>query len=156
MASDEHERILNDLYYNTDQSTAFASDAKLWQYIKNKKINVTRSQFKEWKRSQPVFSTHQKSNQKFKKIRIVTRGINSLWDCDLMVMNSFSKENDGINYILICLDVFSRFLRISKMKTKNAKESLEAIKDVISQAGTVVDTFRSDNGNTWFHLNLKF
>lgn len=146
MATEEYERVLNKLYYDTDSSTVFTSERKLWQYVKSKNLDITKKQFNAWKSSQSVFSTYHASRKKYKRIRIITRGINDIWDNDLMEMRSFADKNDGINFILITVDIFSRFLRIKKLKSKSAKDSLAAIKELFEEAKELPNTFRSDNG----------
>jgi len=154
MASQEYERILNKIYYDTSNSHAFASESKLWQHVKSKNLNITKKQFNQWKASQSVFTSYRAARKKFKKIRIRTAGINDLWDGDLMQMTSFAKDNQGISYILIAIDVFSRYLRIKKMKSKSAKDSLLAIRQLFEEVDELPTTFRTDNGMyTVFHFH---
>ena len=47
-------------------------------------------------------------------------GIDTLWQADLADFQNISKYNNGYNYILICIDVFSKFLMVEKLKNKNA------------------------------------
>jgi hypothetical protein len=45
-------------------------------------------------------------------------GIEDQWSADLMDMVKFSKYNDGFSYILVVIDVFSKYLGLQKLKDK--------------------------------------
>ena len=47
--------------------------------------------------------------RKFKRNRVISKGIDDQWDADLMDMTKFSKDNDGYSYILVVIDIFSKF-----------------------------------------------
>jgi len=46
----------------------------------------------------------------------VVAGLNSLFDGDLADMQNVSKYNDGVKFLLILKDVFSRFLWVVPLK----------------------------------------
>ena len=45
-------------------------------------------------------------------------------------------QNKGVKYLLVAVDVFLRFVRVQTMKTKNAKDTLQAFKKMISRKNT--------------------
>ena len=47
-------------------------------------------------------------------------------------MDKLASENNGVKYFLIAVDVFSRFVTVQTMKTKYAKDTLQAFKNMIS------------------------
>ena len=65
------------------------------------------------------------------------------WQCDLCFMDKFGRTNKGYNYILLVIDVFSRFAWTIPLKTKNVSEvvlAFESIKEYPS-------LLQSDNGS---------
>ena len=48
--------------------------------------------------------------RKFKRRRVKVKGIDEIWSADLIDMQAFSKENNGIKYLLTVIDIFSKFL----------------------------------------------
>ena len=42
--------------------------------------------------------------------------IDEIWAADLMDMQSFSKDNNGIKYLLTVTDIFSKFVWIVPLK----------------------------------------
>ena len=55
---------------------------------------------------------------------------------DLAFVDKLARQNKGVKYLLVAVDVFSRFVRVQTMKTKYAKDTLQAFKKMISQKNT--------------------
>ena len=58
---------------------------------------------------------------------------NELWNVDIYVMLRYKRVNDGYNYFLVCVDVFTRKAYGAKMKTKDSVASREAISSIITE-----------------------
>lgn len=56
----------------------------------------------------------QSSERPFKKNKVTALGIDDQWDINLMDMSKYSKENDGTAFVLIVIDIFSKFLWMKK------------------------------------------
>ena len=55
---------------------------------------------------------------------------------DLAFVDKLANQNNGIKYLLVAGDVFSRSVRIQTMKTKFAKDTLQAFRNRISRKNT--------------------
>ena len=55
---------------------------------------------------------------------------------DLAFVDKLASQNSGAKYLLIALDIFSRFVRVQTLKTKYAKDTLQAFKKMISRKKT--------------------
>ena len=49
-------------------------------------------------------------------------------------MDKLAKYNNGVKYLLVAVDVLSRFLRVEPMKTKSAADSTRAFKRMITKS----------------------
>lgn len=141
-----HENYLKELYYNPKQTTAFSSASKLWHHIKQHGADISRNQLNDWLSKQDVYTSHHPIIRRFATQRVVTRGLNDVWDADLMDMSNLSKENDDYTFIAVFIDIFSRYLYVHPMKDKTAESTLDAIKSVFSENKVQPETLRSDNG----------
>ena len=45
-------------------------------------------------------------------------GIDEIWAADLIDMQAFSKDNNGIKYLLTVIDIFSKIVWIVPLKRK--------------------------------------
>ena len=59
---------------------------------------------------------HQPIRRQFPKRRVISYGIDNIWAADLVEMGKFSKWNKGIKYLLMVIDVFSKFGWIRPLK----------------------------------------
>ena len=75
-------------------------------------------QIKKWLQSQDPYTLHREIRRKFRRNQVVVEGLDALWDSDTMDMSYFSKKNKGYKYVLIMIDIFSRFLWTKPLKTK--------------------------------------
>ena len=149
------EKYLHQLYYNPKHSTAFSSASKLWQYVRLHGRNITKKQLYEWLSKQDVYTSHHPIIHRFARRRVVTRGLNDVWDVDLMDMSNLAKYNDGVHFIAILIDIFSRYLYVEPMKNKTTKQTLTAIKNVFRKSRLQPETFRSDAGKEFIGKDVK-
>ena len=63
-----------------------------------------------------------------------------MWCADLVEMQQFSKWNKGYRYLLIFLDVFSKYGWIEPLKDKNGGSVTEAFKKTV-QRGQKTEIF---------------
>ena len=59
----------------------------------------------------------------FHEFSCVSKYINEIWCLDLAFVDKLASQNNGIKYLLVAVDIFSRFVRVQTMKTKYAKDT---------------------------------
>ena len=72
-----------------------------------------------------------------------------------MDMSNVTKYNDGVHFVAIFIDIFSRYLYVEPMKNKTTKETLTAIKNVFCKSRLQPETFRSDAGKEFIGKDVK-
>ena len=113
------DQYLHGIYYDPDHAASFSSPEKLYKQTLGEGKNYTLQQIKNWLAKQDSYTLHRPVNRKFERNKVVTSGRDNLWDSDLIDFVRFSKFNNGISYILVIIDVFSRFLWLKPLKTKS-------------------------------------
>ena len=63
---------------------------------------------------------------------MVVSGIDDQYDMDLADVNSLSKHNNNIKFLLVVIDIFSRFLWVEPLKNKTGKEVVNGLKKIFS------------------------
>ena len=61
---------------------------------------------------------HKPVRKKFLKRFVSVRNVDDIWGSDLIELQKLSKENSGNRYILMVLDIFSKFGYAIPLKTK--------------------------------------
>ena len=57
-------------------------------------------------------------------------GIDKIWAADLVEMQSFSKFNRGVRYLLTVIDAFSKYGWMLPLKGKTGKSVADAFKEI--------------------------
>ena len=55
-------------------------------------------------------------------------GIDEIWATDLIDMQAFSKDNNGMKYLLTVIDIFSKFVWIIQNRTGSCKRIFEDLR----------------------------
>lgn len=84
--------------------------------------------------------------RKRKRRRIVVSGVDSQWAVDLADVQNLIKFNDGIKYLLIVVDVFSKLLFVQTLMDKKASTVLKAFQKILDSGGRFPDVVFSDKG----------
>ena len=72
----------------------------------------------------------------FRRLQAFSKYINEIWCMDLAFVDKLSSQNNGVKYLLVAVDTFSRFVRVQAMKTKYTKDTLQAFRKMISRKNT--------------------
>ena len=55
---------------------------------------------------------------------------------DLAFVDKLSSQNNGVTFLLVAVDIFSRSVRVQTMKKIYAKDTLQAFRKMISRKNT--------------------
>ena len=150
---------LNTIYFNPSHPGSYAGPTKLYQVVKNeRKHSITFKEIQEWLQDQDAYSLQKPLKYKFRRNRVVSRGLDYLWDMDLADVSNLQKENNGIKFLLIVIDIFSRYLWVVPLLNKQHSTVISGLKMVFTQ-GRKPKWLRSDAGgefqNRWMKAFLK-
>ena len=107
---------------------------------------------------------HQPIRRRFPKRRVISYGIDNIWAADLVEMGKFSKWNKGIKYLLMVIDVFSKFGWIRPLKDKRGQTVADAFRSIFRERSGAEPPARaarkpkmlwSDKGSEFFNAIMK-
>ena len=142
--------ILDSLYYNLDSPALYAGQTVLLREAKKLNSNITLHDVRSFLRNQYVYTLHKPARRHFPRNKVIVPGPNYQFQIDLSDMQSIKHDNDGYQYILTCIDVFSKVAWGIPVKNKCGEEIVRAFK-LIREKPEVV---QSDEGKEF--LNSKF
>ena len=61
------------------------------------------------------------------------KSIDEIWAADLIDIQAFSKDNNGIKYLLTVIDIFSKFVWIIPLKRKTGQELANASSRILKE-----------------------
>ena len=68
------------------------------------------------------------------------------FQCDLVDVGTYKKDNDGVRFLLCAVDVFSRYAWARPLARKTGKEVSEAFEDILAEAGRDPLHVQTDKG----------
>lgn len=105
------------------------------------------------KKQQLVNELHSPARRNFKRRTVILKGINDLWQADLVEMGDYSSKNKGYKYLLTIIDAFSKFAWALPIKTKTGSEVTNTIQKIlIAQSPTHLQT---DQGKEFYNSNFE-
>lgn len=149
------EQYLKSIYFDPKHPASFSGASKIHNFVKKDgRFKITHSQIKQWLQNQESFSLTKGARRKFRRNRVVVEGLDSQWDGDLMDMSNIAKANGGVRYVLVMIDVFSRFLRCEPLKTKSGDNVLGALKTLFEK-GRQPQKIRTDRGTEFTNQKVE-
>jgi len=142
-----------DALYNTLRSPgSFASVRSLQRYSGRSKRAVT-----EFLAKQDAYTLHKPRRIRFPRRKTYSKGIADLFQIDLVDVTNLSPFNDGMRYLLTCIDVFSKRAWVVPVRTKSGRDVADAFEKILAEQRC--NLVQSDKGgeflNSTFQSMLK-
>ena len=109
-----NEKLLNVLYYSP--STGISSAKKLYEKVKQR--GITFQQVKDYISKQEAHQIFKKQSIIKNYFPIVAKYKNEVLQIDLADMSNISSVNDGVKFLFIAIDVFSRLAYVIPLRNK--------------------------------------
>ena len=150
------EEYLKKIWYDPRHPASFAGPSKLYQVVKREgKYDIGLRRIKKFLQNQDAYSLQKKVRRRgFKRRRVVVQGIDYQWEADLADVQNLSEYNEGVRFLLVIVDVFSRFLWVRTLKDRKAKSVIDAFKDVLS-GPRQPKAIRTDKGSEFYNRYLQ-
>ena len=100
-----------------------------------------------------AYELHKPARRNFKTRYVELKGINDLYQADLVEMIPFAKLNKGFKYILTMINCFSKLAFAIPLKTKTASEIVKALTPILKS--NKMKHFQTDQGKEWFNSSVK-
>ena len=122
------EKLLKVLFYSP--KTATTSAIKLYNKVKHR--DITLQQVKDFVQRQEVTQLYKKPIKIHNFIPITAHFKGEILQIDLVDVSNISQANNKINYLLTCIDIFSRFVWVIPLKNKNTKSIIDSFSKVLN------------------------
>ncbi len=146
---------LNKIYFDLNNPISYAGPDKIYKYLKTEgRYKVSVQAIRRWLQNVDAYSLQRPLRHKFKRRRVISQGLDALWDVDLADVSNISKENDGMRYLFVAIDVFSRYLWVVPLTNKLHGSIIDGFKDIF-KSGRKPKQVRSDPGSEWKNRWVK-
>jgi hypothetical protein len=102
--------------------------------------------------SQVVDELHKPVRHNFPRRRIIVKGLQDLYQADLIEMIPFAKINKSHKYILVVIDVFSKYVWAQPLKNKSGSVVTAAMKKILVKPPKNLQT---DHGKEFYNKEFQ-
>ena len=152
---EDREKYLSDLYYDTSGSGGLGGVERLYRRVKREgKFPMSRGEVKEWLMTQDAYTLHKPARKRFPRNIYFADGIDQTWQMDLIELQRLAKFNKGYRYILVCIDVFSKYAWARPLKDKKGPSVRAALRDIFEK-GRQPTQLQSDKGKEFLNKDVR-
>ena len=112
---------LNDVYIKGKAAFGSVTNIKRESGLSQRKIE-------KFLQSKNSYTKYRQFRTNFPRLMVVAYRINEIWSMDVAYLDKIAKHNNGVKYLLVAVDVLSRYLRVQPLKTMLANDCVEAFK----------------------------
>ena len=112
------------------------------------KYTISEKRLKSWLSSQESYALYKKAQRNFKRQRIVVGEKNNSVQSDTLNMKKFSKYNRDYAFILVVVEVMTRYAYTQPLKTLQASDTRAAL-EVIFKEAPKPEVFYCDGGSEY-------
>lgn len=149
-------QALNKIYNDPKSIGGFGGVLKLYKAAKKTIPEITIKDVKDYLKTSNAYTLHLLKKRKFKRRRILAPRPKAFFTSDLADMTLLAKHNNDIKYLLVCVDIFSRFAHVVPLSTKSGQsvsEAMKAVLDLPSSKG--VRKLNTDKGGEFYNKYMK-
>jgi len=131
--------MLRRLYSEPAAPSAFPGLHKLREAVRHatgkqtKTKRKTPGQIKVWLERQDAYTMHRPVRKRFPRNPYTVNNIDDVWEIDILDLSYLKIYNNKHRYLLQVIDVFSKYLRSTPLRTKTRKEVASAHESILQE-----------------------
>jgi hypothetical protein len=148
------EKYLEKIYKDPKHPGSFSGPLKLYQAVRNEgKFAIGMSRISKWLKGNATYTFNRIAHRKFKRNSVTVEGVDSMWDADLIDLSIYKSKNSNYCYILLMIDIFTRYVYLRPLKTKNGVDVIEAMSNIFAE-GRQPEVLRTDKGREFSNVRV--
>lgn len=108
----------------------------------------------EMSKRQLVEELHAPVRKHFQRRKVIIKGIDDLFQADLVDMSAYAKQNRGFHFLLTVIDTFSKFAWAVPLKDKSGLNVMRALSTVFKE-GRIPKNLQTDDGTEFYNKDVK-
>ena len=148
---------LTSLYTQLENNpAAFSSIKSLYKSAQEINPNIKIQDIKNFLKGQKSYTLHKSTFKKFPRRKIIAPHPKVIASSDLADMAKLGSHNSGHKYLLVVIDIFSRYAQVIPLKKKTASHTLEGLKQILdSEPFQGISRLNTDEGKEYYNRPVK-
>ncbi len=119
-----------------------------------KAAKVSRKEAEIFLQGLDEYTVNKDNRKRFKRNRIIVDNLQQQFQMDLADMSLYKAENDGITFLLVVIDCFSKLASVQPIKSKTGAEVLAGLKKVFRELGEP-QKLQCDKGKEFYNRTVR-
>jgi Integrase core domain len=98
---------------------------------------------------------HKSARRNFKRRTVIVKGLDDLFQADLVEMIPYAKINKNYKYLLTVINTFSKYAWAIPIKNKTGQEVARAMDSILFTLNTTPRNFQTDHGLEFYNIHFK-
>lgn len=147
--------LLKQTYYTPSNPGSLGGKKRLKDAIFNETgVRLSDKHISDWLAGEDTYTLHRTAPLKYKRNRVIVFNIDEQFQADLVDMSAYSKENDNKNFLLTCIDVFSKHGWVRVLKNKTGGEVVKAFESILKE-GRIPLKLQTDKGKEFLNKHFQ-
>jgi hypothetical protein len=150
------EEVLEAVYTDPSHPGSYGGVDKLRRALKkSKNFHVRVEDVKKWFKHKDTYTKHRTARVQFHRNPVIATHIDAQWQGDLADVGNFSSSNDGMRYLLILIDVVSKYVWVEPLRTKSGPTVLEGLKAIFARTDRRPEKLQTDEGTEFLYRGMQ-
>ena len=119
-------------YTDPKAPASFTGKRKFYHEIK-KRFPVNSKQVDKFLQTQDAYTIYRPAKLKFPTRPMISVGLDFQWDMDLADVANLKKDNDGITFLLVAIDILSRYAWVVPLPNKTGVAVVKGLEEMIGK-----------------------
>ena len=152
---DEKERLLYKIYTDIRNPASFSSPWKLFKVVRLRGYHdISLSDVERFLEGQHSYTLHRHFNPKFRRRKVLARGVGYQYQADLIDYAPLKRENRGTTFLLSVIDIFSRYALLVPLKSKCGETVHDGLARIFEHMGAPVK-LQTDKGKEFYNRHVR-
>ena len=150
----KYEKVLKKIYYTPKEPASFGGIQGLKYASRTRGKPIKTQRVVNWLATQDTYTLHKPVQHHFSRSKVVVGGIDVQWQADLADVSCLASKNQGIKYLLTCIDIFSKHAWVRPLTCKTGKALVAAFEDILSSKRKPM-VLQTDQGKEFVNASFQ-
>lgn len=142
--------IMEHVYYDISNPASYSSRRKLQEATNKQPKAVT-----DWLKGEETYTLHKPVRKRFPRNPYITNGIDREWQMDLADLKDLKDYNNGVQYLLFVIDIFSKYLWVIPLMNKSGDEIIRGLELIFKEGKRKCSHIMSDRGREFTNNKVQ-
>jgi len=147
--------VINSVYTNIKNSGGLSSVNRLYKAVKAIDDTIKKKDIEEYLKGKKSYTLHKVTKKRFKRRMYLVAYPGHTICGDVAYLQQYTSSNDGVSFLLVLIDLFSRYLTIFPLKSLKAKEVVNHLDTFFKETIHKYEKIFTDEGQEFKSKEVK-